>query len=97
MLTPLKTRVVGQLLGESKKSGLLWTPRRENGVRQLLKIKAVGVDVKEVGVGDVVVLPDQWSGATLTVFDDETNTREEYFVIDEEHLLAKIEDYDAGD
>lgn len=96
-IVPLKSRVLGQLLGESKKSGLLWTPRQESGVRQMLRVVAVGEDVVDVEIDDVVILPDQWSGATLTVLDDETNNRESYFVIDEEHLLARIRGYDAGE
>lgn len=85
-LIPRKRRVIGKILEEKLRNSLIELPFEEEQMFKM-EVIAVGELAVDVQVGDIAILPE-YGGAFITLYDDETNEEEKYFVIDEEHILA---------
>jgi chaperonin GroES len=84
-LKPLKDRVVVSYSEEPEKtSGGLYVPDTAKEKPQEGKVEAVGPEVKELKVGNVVLF-DRYSGSKVKVGD------KEHLVIKEEDILAVVE------
>ena len=84
-LKPLQDRVVVSYSEETEKTaGGIYVPDTAKEKPQQGKVEAVGKDVKELKVGDVVLF-DKYSGSKVKVDDAEQ------LVLKEEDVLAKVE------
>jgi chaperonin GroES len=85
-IKPLKDRVVIKYSEESmeKTAGGLYVPDVAKEKPQKGTVEAVGVDVKEVKAGNIVLF-DKYSGSKLKIDDVE------YLIVKEEDLLGIIE------
>jgi chaperonin GroES len=84
-LKPLQDRVVVSYSEEAEKTaGGIYVPDTAKEKPQQGKVEAVGKDVKEIKVGNVVLF-DRYSGSKVTVGDTEQ------LVIKEEDILAIVE------
>lgn len=90
-IKPLKDRVVGRFIEEDTKDHFLILPFEEKQKETMMEVMFVGDEVKDVKVGDTVILPSRWTGAELSVYDNELNVDEKYFIISEMFILAVIE------
>jgi len=84
-LKPLKDRVVVSYTEEpDKTAGGLYVPDSAKEKPQIGKVEAIGSEVKDLKVGDMVLF-DKYSGSKVKV--DE----QEQLVIKEEEILAIVE------
>lgn len=84
-LKPLKDRVVVSYSEEpSKTAGGLYVPDSAKEKPQQGKVEAVGAEVKEVKVGNLVLF-DKYTGSKVTV------DGQEQLIIKEEDILAVVE------
>ncbi len=84
-LKPLQDRVVVSYSEEIEKTaGGIYVPDSAKEKPQQGKVEAVGKDVEEIKVGDIVLF-DRYGGSKVKVGDDEQ------LVIKEEDILAIVE------
>lgn len=84
-LKPLKDRVLVSYSEEADKTaGGLYVPDTAKEKPQQGKVEAIGSEVKEVKVGDVILF-DKYSGSKVKVNDTE------YLIIKEEDILGIVE------
>jgi len=82
---PLKDRVFVSYSAELEKtSGGLYIPDAAKEKPQKGKIEAIGNEVKNVNIGDVILF-DKYSGSKITI------DSQEYLILKEEDILGIIE------
>jgi co-chaperonin GroES (HSP10) len=83
---PKKTTIVGRLI-DVKRKGTIILPDKEQKVTQLLLVDAVGPDVKECKVGDVIC----YLKANHFIMRDGTH----YIITDDTQVLMEVVDFDV--
>jgi len=82
---PLKDRVFVSYSAELEKtSGGLYIPDAAKEKPQKGKIEAIGNEVKNVAIGDIILF-DKYSGSKITI------DSQEYLILKEEDILGIIE------
>jgi co-chaperonin GroES (HSP10) len=94
VLKPLYTRVLCKTVDFVRESEQLEIPFPREKVQFVMEVVGRGEDCKYVQVGDIVIIPE-YGGQFVNVLDEDDNLVQR-FLIEEEDILAKLEDQDAA-